>query len=142
MFIFQHVYSVSPGYTIAWKIFAVSDFSKINNSQCFLSLRLLWWFWCWKFSLYHLANTKRSISLFLCLQNVVFWGEIIRLNKEIYLDSLFQSQSLQLSFLLILLRPLYFHISYRNISIIEVSQLLICAHVSSVNKIFFCFQKK
>lgn len=41
LFIFQHVYSVSPGHTIAWKTFAVSYFSKVSNSQCILPLGLV-----------------------------------------------------------------------------------------------------
>lgn len=62
------------------------------------------------------------------------------LNKENYLDSLIQAQLIQFLFLLVLLRPLNFHISSRNISIIEVSYEH--GSCSVVNKMFSLFSKK
>lgn len=62
------------------------------------------------------------------------------LNKENYLDSLIQAQLIQFLFLLVLLRPLNFHISSRNISIIEVGYEH--GSCSVVNKMFSLFSKK
>lgn len=73
---------------------------------------------------------KRSIRLFsLSSKFHIFWREIIMLNRENYLDSLFQARLMQFSSLLVLLRPLNFHISSGNMSFIKVTQLWIWSYV-------------